>query len=50
MRLLKEIRTLMANYHVKSGIYHHYRNEFKQAVGEIPPRTLAAQTSASSAR
>jgi tetratricopeptide (TPR) repeat protein len=32
MRLLKEIRTLMANYHVKSGIYHHYRNEFKQAV------------------
>jgi len=32
MRLLKEIRTLMANYHVKSGIYHYYRNEFKQAV------------------
>lgn len=32
MRLLKEIRTLMSNYHVKSGIYHHYRNEFKQAV------------------
>ena len=32
MRLLKEIRTLMGNYHVKSGIYHYYRNEFKQAV------------------
>lgn len=32
MRLLKEIRTLMDNYHLKSGIYHYYRNEFKQAV------------------
>ena len=32
MRLLKEIRNAMGNYHVKSGIYHHYRNEFKQAV------------------
>lgn len=32
MRWLKEIRTLMGNYHVKSGIYHYYRNEFKQAV------------------
>ena len=32
MRLLKEIRTLMGNYHVKSGIYHYYRNEFKPAV------------------
>ena len=32
MRLLSEIRTLMGNYHLKSGIYHHYRNEFKQAV------------------
>ncbi len=32
MRLLKEIRSLMGSYHVKSGIYHYYRNEFKQAV------------------
>ncbi len=32
MRLLKEVRNLMGNYHVKSGIYHFYRNEFKQAV------------------
>jgi len=32
MQLLKEIRTLMGNYHLKSGIYHYYRNEFKQAV------------------
>ncbi|ANM28369.1 hypothetical protein ABI59_00090 [Acidobacteria bacterium Mor1] len=32
MRLLKEIRNLMGNYHVKSGIYHYYRNEFKPAV------------------
>jgi tetratricopeptide (TPR) repeat protein len=32
MRLLEEIRSLMGNYHVKSGIYHYYRSEFKQAV------------------
>lgn len=31
MRLLKEIRNLLGNYHVKSGIYHFYRDEFKQA-------------------
>jgi tetratricopeptide (TPR) repeat protein len=32
MRILKEVRNLMGSYHVKSGIYHFYRNEFKQAV------------------
>jgi len=32
MRLLKEVRNLMGSYHVKSGIYHFYRSEFKQAV------------------
>ncbi|MBD3868758.1 MAG: tetratricopeptide repeat protein [Acidobacteria bacterium] len=32
MRLLKEIRNLLGNYHVKSGIYHYYREEYKQAV------------------
>jgi len=32
MRLLEEIRSMMGNYHVKSGIYHYYRSEFKQAV------------------
>ncbi len=32
MRHLKEVRNLMGSYHVKSGIYHFYRNEFKQAV------------------
>jgi tetratricopeptide (TPR) repeat protein len=32
MRLLKEVRNLMGSYHVKSGIYHFYRNEFKQSV------------------
>ena len=32
MRLLKEVRNLMGSYHVKSGIYHFYRGEFKQAV------------------
>lgn len=31
MRLLKEIRTLLGSYHLKSGIFHYYRNEFKQA-------------------
>jgi tetratricopeptide (TPR) repeat protein len=32
MRLLKEIRNLMDNYHVKSGMYHYYRAEYQQAV------------------
>ena len=31
MRLLKEIRSLIGNYHTKSGMYHYFRNEFKQA-------------------
>src|SRR6185295_8008546 len=33
MRLLNEVRNYMGNYHVKSGVYHYYRNEFQQAVG-----------------
>lgn len=32
MRLLKEIRNLLGNYHAKSGMYHYYRNEYTQAV------------------
>lgn len=32
MRLLKEVRNLMHNYHVKSGVYHYYRSEYSQAV------------------
>jgi tetratricopeptide (TPR) repeat protein len=32
MRLLNEIQNLMGNYHVKSGMYHYYRNEYTQAV------------------
>ena len=32
MRVLKEIHTLIGNYHVKSGVYHYYRDEYKQAV------------------
>jgi len=32
MRLLKEIQNLMGNYHLKSGVYHYYRNEYSQAV------------------
>src|SRR5262249_45334645 len=31
MHILREIRLLLANYHVKSGIYHYYRGEYKQA-------------------
>ena len=37
MRLLREVRNLMGSYHVKSGIYHYYRNEFKQAVDNVKP-------------
>jgi tetratricopeptide (TPR) repeat protein len=33
MRLLAEIRNYMGNYHLKSGIYHYYRNEFLPAIG-----------------
>ena len=32
MRLLKEIRSVLGNYHLKSGIYHFYRGEYKQAI------------------
>jgi len=32
MRLLKEVRNLMKNYHAKSGMYHYYRSEYPQAV------------------
>jgi tetratricopeptide (TPR) repeat protein len=32
MRLLNEIRNLMGNYHVKSGMYHYYRAEYTQAI------------------
>src|SRR5215467_11341791 len=32
MRLLKSVRSQLGNYHLKSGIYHFYRNEFKQAI------------------
>src|SRR5512141_2622157 len=32
MRLLKSVRSQLSNYHLKSGIYHFYRNEFKQAI------------------
>lgn len=31
MRLLSEIRNLLDNYHVKSGIYHYYRGEYGPA-------------------
>src|SRR5262245_38695657 len=32
MRLLQSVRSQLGNYHLKSGIYHFYRNEFKQAI------------------
>lgn len=31
MRLLKEVRNLTENYHVKSGMFHYFRGEFRQA-------------------
>ena len=50
MRLLKEARALMSNYHAKSGMYHYYRSEYPQAVEflrralkdeeELPPADL----------
>src|SRR5262245_57128171 len=32
MRILREIRAVLDNYQVKSGIYHFYRGEYKQAI------------------
>lgn len=32
MRILKEIRAVLDNYQIKSGIYHFYRGEYKQAI------------------
>ena len=45
MRLLSEIRNYMDNYHVKSGVYHYYRNEFSQAAGFLR-KALADESSA----
>jgi len=33
MRLLSEIRNYLGNYHLKSGAYHYYRKEYRQAAG-----------------
>lgn len=49
MRLLKEIRNLLDNYHVKSGIYHYYRGEFGPAV-EFLRKALDADDLASGDR
>jgi len=35
MRLLREVRNLLGSYHLKSGIYHYYRGELKQAVAYL---------------
>lgn len=32
MRILREIRSAFENYQVKSGIYHFYRGEFREAI------------------
>ena len=40
MRLLKSIRNLLGNYQLKSGLYHYYRGESKQAI-EFLTRILA---------
>ena len=41
MRLLKLIRNLLGNYQLKSGLYHYYRGESKQAI-EFLTRVLQA--------
>jgi len=41
MRLLKSIRNLLGNYQLKSGLYHYYRGESKQAI-EFLTRVLQA--------
>jgi tetratricopeptide (TPR) repeat protein len=41
MRILREIRSLLGNYHVKSGLYHYYRGEYTQAA-EFLSRALAS--------
>ena len=41
MRLLKSVRNLLGNYQLKSGLYHHYRGEAKQAI-EFLTRVLQA--------
>jgi len=43
---LNEIRNYMGNYHVKSGVYHYHRNEFKQALGFLR-KALADEASLS---
>jgi tetratricopeptide (TPR) repeat protein len=46
MRILRDIRAVLDNYHIKSGIYHFYRGEYKQAIdflgrGLSDPKHLA---------
>jgi len=41
MRLLSSIRNLLGNYQLKSGLYHYYRGEAKQAI-EFLTRVLQA--------
>jgi len=44
MRFLSEIRNYIGNYHVKSALYHYYRNEFGAAV-EFLEKALKDETS-----
>ena len=41
MRILKDIRSIIENYHVKSGLYHFYRGEYKQSI-EFLDRALSS--------
>jgi Tfp pilus assembly protein PilF len=45
MRLLKSIRNLLGNYQLKSGIYHYYRGEQKQAIEYLTRALQAADSS-----
>ncbi len=49
MRLLKSIRNLLGNYQLKSGLYHYYRGEAKQAI-EFLTRVLQASETPESDR
>ena len=50
MRLLKSIRNLLGNYQLKSGLYHYYRGESKQAIEFLTRVLQAAETPESDRR
>ncbi len=43
-RLLKSVRNLLGNYQLKSGLYHYYRGEAKQAIEFLTRVVQAPET------